>query len=231
MKHDIFDCGGDLPPLPSRASRRIAKRSKSSSRGGVVVQLPNWNRSRVVQFESKLEQRVLFMLLAANNLADLREQPPFVTYRDLSGQRRHHFFDFLVQFHDGQRVAIAVKPEKVVKRTHFVSELRCIREAISKDFADQVRLITDADFTRAEALNAERYLDFRRHKDRRWLPLVEAAIDTACLPITVKELVDRLGLAGEGFRAVFVAIYEGLLITDKTVPINGQTLVMKGVQP
>lgn len=168
------------------------------------------------------------MLLAGNDVIDLWEQPPFVTYRDLSDHRKYHFFDFLVQFEDGQRVAIAVKPEKEVKRMRFMSELRCIREAISKDFADQVRLITNADFTPAEALNAERYLDFRRHKDPRWISALEAALKTAVLPVTIKQLADNLGLERDGFRAVVVGIYEGLLEADRTAPINAETLVMMG---
>ncbi|WP_297340116.1 TnsA endonuclease N-terminal domain-containing protein [Pseudophaeobacter sp.] len=190
-----------------------------------------WDRPRVVHFESKLEQRVLFMLLAGNDVVDLWEQPRFVTYRDLSGQRKYHFFDFLVQFEDGQRVAIAVKPEKEVKRMRFMSELRYIREAISKDFADQVRLITNSDFTKAEALNAERYHDFRRHKDARWMPALETALESAALPMTVKQLADSLDLERDGFRAVVVGIYEGLLEADRTAPINAETLVMMGDRP
>ena len=110
MKDDVFNGTGDQPPLPSRAMRRIAKRSKYSSRGGIVVQIPGWARPRVVFFESKLEQRVLFLLLARGDLIDLWEQPPLITYRDEEGRRRTHFCDFLIRLSSGRRIAIAVKP-------------------------------------------------------------------------------------------------------------------------
>ncbi|MEM7746909.1 MAG: hypothetical protein AAF346_01560, partial [Pseudomonadota bacterium] len=76
MKDSGDGNGGDQPPNASRASRKIAKRSKHSSRGGVVVQLPCEPHPRVVLFESKLEQRVLFLILARADVWDLREQPP-----------------------------------------------------------------------------------------------------------------------------------------------------------
>jgi len=228
MTDDIFDGDGERPPKPSRATRRMAKRSKASSRGGVVVHLPTWDRPRIVHFESKLEQRVLFLLLATGDIVDIWEQPPCVNYLSEAGRRKHHFFDFLVRMGCGERVAIAVKPLKVAKRTRFVSELRLIREAVNKDFADQVRLITDADFTRSEALNAERYYDFKRHAEIGWRHKLEAALENVPLPMEIGELVCRLGNGVVGYRTIFIAIYEGVLAADKTVKINHQTLVSRG---
>ena len=221
-------CSGDLSPLPSRAMRRIARRSKSSSRGGVVVQLPSWARPRIVYFESKLEQRVLFLLLARGDLTDLWEQPPSIIYWDERGSRRTHYFDFLIQLSSGRRVAIAVKPAKRAMQLDFVKELGCIRSAMHKDFADDLILITDQDFTKAEALNAERYHEFSRSRNEPAFARLKDTIRTIAFPTSVAALSRSLGAGDQSFRTVFIAIYEGLLSVDRTMPIDTDTTVYLG---
>ncbi len=225
---EVSETIGDLPPLPSRSMRRIARRSKSSSRGGIVVRLPGWQRSRVVLFESRLELNVLYVLLARGDVIDLWEQPPSVTYYDAKGQRRNHFFDFLIQRASGRREAIAVKPAKLARNNGFADELCFIRQAVNKNFADDVRLITDQCFTRAEAINAERYFDFARHRDSNVARQLQYALETTSFPITIAELSQKLNAGGHGFRTVFLAIYEGQLKADKTSIINLQTTVFGG---
>ena len=228
MKDDIFNGTGEQPPLPSRAMRRIAKRSKYSSRGGIVVQLPGWARPRVVFFESKLEQRVLFLLLARGDLIDLWEQPPAITYWDEEGRRRTHFFDFLIRLSSGRRVAIAVKPAKRASRIGFVRDLQCIRKAMTKDFADDLVLITDQDFTKAEALNAERYHEFSRSRNEVAFERLRDAIRSMSFPTSVGALAKSLDAGDQSFRTVFIAIYEGLLSSDRTMPIDTDTPVHRG---
>ncbi|UWR60196.1 TnsA endonuclease N-terminal domain-containing protein [Phaeobacter inhibens] len=228
MKDEIINGCSDLQPRPSRATRKAPKRSKNSSRGGIVVELPAWGRPRIVYFESKLEQRVLILLLARRDVVDLWEQPPMVTYRDERGQRRHHFFDFLIELRSGRRVAIAVKPAKIARRTGFIRELQCIRQEMRKDYADDIVLITEQDFTKAEALNAERYHEFSRNRDPEVAEALLSVLATAILPATVGELASRVGYDGKGFRAVFIAIFEGLLFADKARLIDTDTLVFRG---
>lgn len=229
MKDDIFNGTGDQPPLPSRATRRIAKRSKYSSRGGIVVQLPGWARPRIVYFESKLEQRVLFLLLARGDLIDLWEQPPSIIYWDEEGRRRTHFFDFLIRLSSGRRVAIAVKPAKRASRIGFVRDLQCIRSAMTKDFADDLVLITDQDFTKTEALNAERYHEFSRSRNEMAFERLRDVIRSISFPTSVGALAKSLDAGDQSFRTVFIAIYEGLLSVDRTIPIDTDTAVYLGV--
>lgn len=219
---------GDFPPLPSRATRRIGKRNKVSSRGGVLVQLPGWARPRVVYFESKLEQRVLFLLLARRDVVDIWEQPPLVRYIDHEGQPKHHFIDFYVVLQSGRRIAIVVKPAKIAASAKFLKELRSIRAAIRKDFADDVVLITDQDFTRDEALNAERYHDFSRHRCRKTFDDLSSLVEATSFPTSVAELARSLDAGAVGFRTIFIAIYEGLLIADRKSKIDVETSLMKG---
>ena len=219
---------GDLPPLPSRSMRCIARRSKSSSRGGIVVQLPGWARSRIVFFESRLELNVLYLILARGDVVDIWEQPPSISYRDATGKRRNHFFDFLIVLKSGRRIAIAVKSARTAARTNFVSDLKSIRQDMRKDFADDILLITDQDFTKAEAQNAERYVDFSRSKIEWAEHSLKEVIASTSFPTTVAALAAKLDAEGGGFRSVFLAIYEGLLKADKTVLIDNQTTVLAG---
>ena len=176
--------------------RRIARRSKSSSRGGIVVQLPGWTRSRIVFFESRLELNVLYVLLARGGVVDVWEQPPSISYRDATGKRRNHFFDFLIGLKSGRRIAVAVKPAKIAARLKFVSDLKCIRQEMRKDFADAVLLITDQDFTKAEAQNAERYVDFARHRNADNQQNLRDRIKSTSFPTTVGALAASLDAGG-----------------------------------
>ncbi|WP_298976251.1 TnsA endonuclease N-terminal domain-containing protein [uncultured Roseobacter sp.] len=227
--HEEKDKGaGLIAPAKSRSTREIAKRSRASSRGGVVVDLPADDRSRIMYFESKLEQRVLFLLLAKRSIWDVREQPEAFIYHDTRGRRRHHFFDFLVTLRSGRRLAVAVKPAKRVIKTRFAQELSAIRAAMTKDFADDVILITDRGFCRAEAMNAERYIAFRKHRNEHLMRHLLAVILTLRFPQKVQDVQMALGAGSEGFRAIFIAIYEGLLTADVTQEIDHDTLVRRG---
>ncbi len=228
MNDEEFTLTGEMSPEPSRATRGISRRSKHSSRGGIVVDLPGNKRPRVVQFESKLEQRVLFLYLANHDVVDIWEQPPFIRYRDEAGKRKHHFFDFLVVLKDGRRLALAVKPWKIVQKSDFPRELRRIRAATPKEFAHEVVLVTDRHFTRAEALNAQRFVEFSRSRNPDHQKRLEALVRDNEFPRTVGELSQLLNLGGHGFRAVVIAIYEGLLKTDKRHLIDLDTLVCSG---
>ena len=219
-----------LPPLPSRATRTIARRSKASSRGAVVVQLPCDSRPRIIEFESKLEQRVLWLLLARPDVWDIREQPASLGYVDEAGKSRRHTFDFLVTLQSGRRYAVVVKPERHACKSRFLRGLADLRRAMHKGYADEILLITDRSFTRAEALNAQRLHDFRRHRDMALTARLQDLIDQIVFPITVGELARALDAGGAAFRTVFMGIYDGLLGADTSRIIDERTILSRRVR-
>lgn len=228
MKDDFWHQKWQSSPRPSRRTRRAAKRSKASSLGGTVVHLPGRRHPIIIYFESKLEQRVLFLLLANSNVVDIWEQPPFITYVNDQGKRKQHFPDFLVTLKSGLTLAVAVKPSKLVRRNGFVRELQCIRRAMQENYADDILLITDQDFTKAEALNAERFHEFSRSRNAAVIARLQQIVRETTFPVSIQELSSQLGAGGAGFRAVFIAIYEGLLFADKTQLISLDTTVCAG---
>lgn len=219
---------GVRAPLPSRATRNIPRRSRASSRGAILASLPADDRPRIIQFESKLEQRVLWLLLANKDVMDIREQPLPVTYTDHQGKRRSHVFDFWVVLRSGRRIAVAVKPAKRAHKRNLVRELRHVRLAMRKTFADDMLLITDRDFEQGEAINPQRYCEFSWHRCTETEADLQRLMGRVEFPTSIRTLCDQLPKGGAGFRAVFLAIYDHLLFADKTQPIDMDTIVSVG---
>ncbi len=229
MNDETFN-SGEFSPLPSRSTRTIPKKSPGSSRGRSLIDLPADpdGRMRVLQFESKLEHRVSVILQAHLPVFDLWEQPPALTYRGADGKIRLHTPDLLVALWDGRRIAFAIKPAKKARKPEFVRELKYIRKSLPKTYADEFRLVTDACFTLAEALNAQRFCIFRRYVSEDDLAQLDAELATCSFPISLMTLADRLKGQAAGFRTVFTGIYTGRLAADRKVLITPQTLLQRG---
>ncbi|MFB2594856.1 hypothetical protein ACEYYB_08385 [Paracoccus sp. p4-l81] len=216
-------------PSASRATRIPSARSKASSRGIITAKLPADDHPRKFWFESKLEQRVFFLLAARPDTHDIQEQPPAVAYTDRQGRPRNHHFDFLLTQRSGLRLAIAVKSAGIVDRRRFREELQLIRAVTPLGFAKEVILVTDRSFTRAEALNAERLHEFRRVPDPDADAAIAALLADLSTETTIASLVEASRLEGRGFRATFRAIYAGLARPLAAGVIQPSTLITAGV--
>lgn len=152
------------PPLPSKATRQVIRRSRASCRGTIVWKLPADPWPRMIHFESWLEYLVLCLLLVQHDPYDVWEQPPAISYIDPRGRPSTHYFDFLVTLRNGTKLAVTVKPMKHVKKYSFVRELECIRAATPKQYADKVFLVTDKQVDPKAARDAARQLYAQRHQ-------------------------------------------------------------------
>jgi len=197
------------PPLRSRATRKISRRSKVSGRGVIVAQLPAQQRPREIVFESILELYVFYLLLARPELHDLWEQPTPIQYLDDLGCLQTHYYDALVTLKDMSTIAIAIKPAALVEEFRFRDKLHLIRAGTSLNFANEVVLITDRSFSPADVRNAQKLHEFRRHPDLEADAAILALLETLGDETTVADLVAKSGLEWRGFRAVFRAIYDG----------------------
>jgi len=85
--------------------------------------------------------------------------------------------------------------------------------------------MSDADFTRAQAINAQRYHEFSKNLDEEAeREIVRTAICQA-RPTTLARLIDLSGLGRRGFRAGFCAIIQGRLNALTVGKIGLQTVV------
>lgn len=214
-------------PLPSRATRTPSPRSKASSRGHIPAHTPADPRRRIRHFESKLEQKVLYLLLARSDIADIWDQPPPINYVDEDGRRHPHTFDYLATLTDGRRIAIAVKPSAVAERQGFRNTLKHVRASTPLAYAHEVVLVTERSYTPAAARNAEKLHAFRRTADPEADRAIAGLVSTLNSPMTVAELVSRSGLSGRGFRAVFRAIFAGVLRVVDAGDILPSTIITR----
>jgi len=216
-------------PEASRATRKVSFRSRTSVRGIIPVWLEAPQCVRRIFFESKME--LIFILLATTSgkVVDLWEQPPAVPYRDADGKERRHVFDFLATMADGQRFAVAVKPQERVLAKGFDRDLSLIKRQLPEAFADDVILFSDAHYTAANASNALRFHELSKQPDLEADMAISLAASSLNGALTIAKLCTTTGLAGRAYRAAFRAVMTGVLKPLSRGPINPRTVVMKGV--
>lgn len=145
-------------PEPSRATRKIPRRSKASLRGSMVAKLPGFERPRVLWFESAHEYRFLCQMLVREDVFSIWDQPPAISYVDGRGRKRGHTFDFLVTLQNGERIAVAIKPSIRALSQNFIAELEMVAVSMPKQYADRIVLITEKHIDREAAAEAARQL-------------------------------------------------------------------------
>lgn len=215
-------------PSSSRSTRRINARSRASGRGMIPCMAPPWDHPRKVVYESILELKVLYLLLARPDIWDIREQPQRLRYYNAEGRSKWAVYDFLISLQCGRRIAIAVKPAAIVEEFGFRHELELIRAATPLSFADDVVLVTDRSFAPSEARNAERLHEFRRSPDEEADQVIADLLRGLRTETTIAKLVEPTGLDGRGFRAAFRLLYSGVAQALDTDDISPQTRIVAG---
>lgn len=218
-------------PKPSRATRTPPARSKASSRGIITARLPADTQPTNYCFESKLEQKVFYLLSARADTYAIQEQSAAILFTDSRGKQRQHIPDFLLTQRCKTKVAISVKSSNVAERTGYRRELARVRAAMPLSYAKNLVLITDRSFSPAQARNAERLHEFRRHPDNEADTEIAAILRTLVQPTKIEAIVKTSNLEGRGFRAVFRAIYAGLARPIAQEDILPSTFVMGMQKP
>lgn len=213
------------PPQRSTGTRSFPARSKSSSRGFLLVYLPAEARPRQIIYESDLERQTALLLLARNDLWNLWDQPPKIAFTDKRGRAAHHVFDYLAEFSGGRRVAIAVKPQARTERLGFRDTLARIRTTLPQHFADEVVLVTENALPAAAVHNAELLHMFRARPDPEADSIVRDMLAAQRQPFRVADIVAESGLGGRAFRALVRAIYAGLTRADLDSRITSATVL------
>lgn len=202
-----------VPPLPTTASRRISKRSRTSVRSFLTIQVPaDGGRARRVELESKGDADCLYLTLATGKVFDVREQAGPILYESWDGVRREHVMDLLFTMTDGTRIAKAVKPYERVVATGFDRELALIARAAIPRFCDKVVLFTDRDYALTAARDARRLYYASLQPD----PEADAVLAGLCANLHGRVQIRALAaqtadVGGRLFGAVLRAIFAGQL--------------------
>ncbi len=220
------DFGGPyVPPERTRATRMFPARSRASGRGFVIAKLRASAVQRQLIFESDLERKCLLVLLSQKAVVNIWDQPPQITYRNKAGKPTSHTFDFLVTLEDGKRIAIAVKPDGLVERNGFNQEFALIKAQTTKQFADDALLVTNSSFSAAEVRNAELLHMFRQAEDVEADVAVQQIFRGMNCERSLGHVVAVTGLNGRAFRAGFKAIFDGIVLTDMSVPVTEASML------
>lgn len=216
-KTSIPGSGAWTPTLPSRASRRPPARSRGSARGAIY----DHRRNLELVFESELERKTAYLLLANPDVIDIRDQPPAIEYKDKNGERRRHIFDFLVTFGDSRKLAIAVKPYAKAHSKNFAETLGAIAGQLPRDFADAVALVTERDLPRQDCKNAALLHSVAREhaRDEDAENAVYIAL-SAQSETTIGAIVGVTGLKGRAYRALLRLIADGTVILLDRRPLD-----------
>lgn len=220
---NYFGNGLDLH-LPSRAERKIARFSKGHSTGRIVTGDPEGNLSgQLMLVESKLEFKWCLVLLARPETEDLREQAGFDWY-DTNGETHTHYFDFLLTERNGRRIACAVRPADRTHGSFGAIMPRIANQARKSGFAHDVRLLTDDDLDPVALFNAN-----LTHGMRQSQPKADIAAERIVSEMTgiavIKDLVRRIGMGADGYRAVVRLIRSHRLRPLHHVRIDYETAV------
>jgi len=149
-------------------------------------------------------------MAADPDVIDLREQPPAVTWLDAKGTPHLHTFDYLATLRSGKKIAIAVKPMAVVKRTRFLETLGLIARQVPRSFADGVKLVTDENLPLDHVHNAVLLKHSLRTSNAAHDDLIKGLLaEHGRAPIA--QIVDASGLEGQAFQAIIRLVASGII--------------------
>ena len=215
------DSAGRLLPAPSRAERRIAKSSKGHCTAHTVL---GDGPGRRMQAESHLELTHLMLLNADPSIVDLREQALF---RFGSRDARTHFFDVVATRRCGTRIAYTVKPETWLRSGRFLEDMGEVAWWVrEKRFADDVRLLTDADVDPV-ALHNAKVVAAVRAPDPEADAAAGRAADALVGGASLLDLTAMTGLEDRGYRAILRLVRSGRLAPSRRERITPSTVLLR----
>ncbi len=224
------------PPLASRATRNVPMRSRVSSRGILV----DVRRNRKLQFESAIERTVALSFVVDPEVVDIWDQPPAIEYK-LHGDVYRHTFDFLIVRQNGERTAIAVKPEAKLRsfirarkknttgRVDFLTSISEMAKQLPREFADGIDVFTENNFSHHHRIGFQKILSAAIDTPNQADAAVAEFARTMRDPIAVRDLIAVTGTSSLGFHAIARAIFIGTLEVPDNKAFHENCQVMKRV--
>lgn len=203
-----------LPPKPSRAERKIPKKSSHHFVGELTFG-EEIGQGQVLTFESFLEHNVALVAIYTPGVIDIREQVR-VQFVNANGRVGTHYIDFLTTEQGGRRTAILVKPLFRAVKPNFRDMAARVRAAIAPDIADRLVIATERTLWGGKLERAEQYHASRFAQpalDRR----VRDAVENFAGPSTIHDFLSFAEVGPDGFHATLRLIRFGIL----TAPIPG----------
>ena len=201
----------DFVPLPYRGHRKINPRSQGSTRLFPVWLDPETRLPRKYGADSQVEYHNLALTLLEPTVSQVHEQFGPVSYVDADGRPGNHYFDLLIIRDDGRKVGVAVKPTSRLESGRFLRELEALEKTMAQGVADEIRLVTERCFSRADAFNAVMYQRFAICSDHAVKERLQDILSDTPGETTICALAERCRAGGRAFRVIVRALFEGQL--------------------
>ncbi|TQM93265.1 hypothetical protein [Roseinatronobacter monicus] len=213
-------------PAASRAMRNVPMASAGHCTTHVVL---GDGAGVHVQGESILEMRLQFILNARREVADMREQVRFF-YGWNPAKQKQHVFDLVVTLVDGTVIAYAIKPEVRLESGRFMQEMQEVAWWVrTKGFADDVRIMSDADIQPVALHNAHIIAALRGHDD----PEADLIAHRVVMDLesgaarSLRSLTIETGLSDRGYRGLLGLVRKGILEPLSHEKIRPETLMRR----
>ncbi|MFC4173225.1 hypothetical protein ACFOYU_14345 [Microvirga sp. GCM10011540] len=213
-----------MPPSASIASRLPPLRTKGSFTGTLVDPVD----SRILVFESTLEEGWACILRTDHRTREVHDQPAPVAYVDDDGIRRSHTFDFRAVLDCGRKIAYAVKPSSRVASSGIGRTLELIRQQVRPGFADAFVLRTEEHITKDRVHNARLILHSWASRDPDHVEAIARVVRRMRGSALVRDIADASGLGGHALRAIACLIGDGVLRLARPARISHSAFVSPG---
>ncbi len=199
------------PPMESRATRKIALRSRTSCRSTLTAYLPAVGHTVKIRTESKIEESYVYLTIIRPDVVDIWDQPQPIHYHDNEGKLRTHYYDFLVTDASGEQEAVVVKPWAKASRPEFRKFVKRLADHTPRVFADRVSIFTERSYSKTEVKNAKRlFTASRETKPDIDAQLLDAARNLHGIT-SIRSFLSTCDLGGKGYNGVLRMITKGTL--------------------
>lgn len=195
-----------VPPKQSTASRNVSLKSMRSVRGHMV----DFERNKVLMFESILEFLFANMLLSRRHIKVVEDQPPQLTYV-LDGKKQKHTFDFRATDVDCYRVAYQVKPADQLERDDTMRKVNAIKLQHIPRTAGHMVICTEMEITKAKGWNAYDVTEACRSRVEADCENVLEKLRGIGSKVEVWKLQDKLGSETTVWNAILCLMHDGLV--------------------
>lgn len=219
---DVTHPGGDANRIhtpPSLPSRNPARNPVTPSGRGFRAKFFSPKNNRLVRCESLLEFDCLHLFEFARGVVQFIEQPKTIRYRLGTGSRTYTP-DFAVDWSDGRRWLIEVKPADVLAEPRNQEKFDRLSE-VFKSQGEQFLVLTDLQIRKPYRLAQVKTLLQTRYA--KWLDdAVQSAVPSRLENRTIAEAL-RIGASG---RAIVHRLASRELTCCLDKEISGSTLLL-----
>lgn len=206
-----FEAPRPRPVTPPISARKVIRKSTASCRYSVPARHAEDEATMIRELESHLEFKVFICMEADPQTERIDTQALRVAYEDKRiDKHRHHYPDLIVRLRDGRKIAVLVKPWKLLQASDFLAKTAIMRDELIPEVFDDVVVRTERHFSEVQFCNAKTIRNYRRAHDPAADQLMAELAASNGDEISVQSLIAWTGLGARAYPALVRAIGNGL---------------------